>query len=342
MKKCRHLICLALVLSILAGAVPMAFAASEFTDVPDGKWYTENISYVYGNGLMNGVGNGRFDPDGTLTRGMLVTVLYRIEGEPVTPDTSFTDVPGNRYFYSAVAWAENHGIVNGRTETTFAPDDSITRQEVATILHRYTLSKGLASGDNADLSTFLDHTTISNFAKDAMSWAVGSGLLNGSYGNLDPKGNATRAQIAAILNRFCVNILDNSLNNELDTVMAYYAEYALAYASKNGSDCRFGLIYINADQIPELVLVPGGFRLAQVKVYTWYNNDVAYLGEYGMYGTLPYAPYQNAFGDYSKPMRIVEGFAYEASFDTNQFIEYGYSDMAKITRSNVDKILLGK
>ena len=261
----------------------MAFAASEFTDVPDGKWYTENVSYVYGNGLMNGVGNGR-------------------------------------------------------TETTFAPDDSITRQEVATILHRYTVAKGLAGGNNADLSTFHDYTSISNFALDAMSWAVGSGLLNGSYGNLDP----TRAQIAAILNRFCVNVLGDSLNSELETVMAYYAEYAMAYASKNGSDARFGLIYIDADQIPELVLVPGGFRLAQVKVFTWYNNDFAYLGDYGMYGTLPYAPYQNAFGDYSKPMRIVEGLAYEANFDTNQFVEYGYSSMNKITKNNVDKIILGK
>lgn len=342
MKKCKHLICLILVLSILASAVPMVFAET-FTDVPDGKWYSENVAYVYEKGLMNGISNGKFDPNGTLTRGMLVTVLYRMEGEPITPDTSFTDVAANKYYYGAVAWAQNKGIVNGKTETTFEPNTAITRQEVATILKRYTDTFDYADTSlAADLAEFIDEDAIANYAVDAMKWAVEVGLLQGSDNKLNPKGNATRAQIAAILNRFCVNILGDEQESELELVMAHYAEYALAYASKNGSDSRFGLIYIDADQIPELVCVPGGFHLAQVSVYTWYNGAVEYLGDYGMYGTLPYAPYQNAFGDYSKPMRITEGFAYETDFDTDLFIEYGYGDMTKITQNNVDKIILGK
>jgi hypothetical protein len=274
---------------------------------------------------------------------MLVTVLYRIEGEPMTPDTSFTDVAANKYYYSAVAWAENSGIVNGKTETTFEPNTPINRQEVAAILMRYTENFGYGGGEEADLTQFKDHGSISNFAKKAMSWAVATGLLNGSNGNLDPKGFATRAQIAAILNRFCDNILGDFFQSELETVMAYYAEYALAYAAKNGSDSRFDLINIDSDQIPELICVPGGFHLAQVTVYTWYNGQVMNLGEYGMYGYMPYVPYGNAFGDYSKMMMIVQGFAYEAkSYDSSKIVECGYGVMIPITRANVETMLLGK
>lgn len=346
MKHCKRMICLFLVLSILTSVIPMAFAAPIFSDVPEGKWYSENVAYVYEKGLMNGVNNGMFDPNGTLTRGMLVTVLYRMEGEPITPDTSFTDVAANKYYYGAVAWAENKGIVNGKTETTFEPNTAITRQEVATILKRYTETFGYAdTSKTADLNSygFTDIGTISKFAVDAMAWAVEVSLLNGSNGKLDPKGNATRAQIAAILNRFCENILAEDQNSELATVMAHYAEYAMAYAAENGSDSRFDLINIDSDQIPELICVPGGFHLAQVTVYTWYNGQVEDLGDYGMYGTMPYIPRENAFGDYSKPMRIVEGYASEAvEYDSSKFVEYGYGDMTKITRDNVDKILLGK
>jgi len=343
MKKSKHFICLILVLSFMLSMVPMVFAASSFPDVADNAWYAPNVQYVYDNGLMNGM-DGGFNPEGTLTRAMLVTVLHRIEGEPIAPDTSFTDVAGNAWFYGAVAWAHNIGIVNGRTDTTFEPNAPITRQEVATILLRYTQSYGYEGvSGKGDLSGFSDLDKVAGWALDAMDWAVANGLINGSDGKLLPEGNATRAQIAAILNRFCENVMGDHFQTESDRAMAGYAEAAMAYRKERGSDSRFGLIYIDADQIPELVCIPGSYHLAQATVYTWYNGEVYKMAsEYGMYGTLPYAPRENAFGDYSKPMKIWQGMAWDTEYDTSKFVEFGFGDMHKITQANVDKILLGK
>ena len=286
--------------------------------------------------------DGGFNPEGTLTRAMLVTVLHRIEGEPIAPDTSFTDVPGNSWFYGSIAWAHNLGIVNGRTETTFAPDAPITRQEVATILKRYVESYGYDSKDDGkyDLSKYPDATKVAGWALDAMGWAVDIGLINGSDGKLVPEGKATRAQIAAILNRFCENILADKFQSDSDKAMAAYAETVKAY---NGGNGWFYLVYIDADQIPELVCASGGRPTDQPNVYTWYNGRVCDLGVFGQFGTLPYAPRENSFGFYNKPMMIVQGFAYEAhNKDTSNYVELYYESMYKINQKNIDKYLLGK
>ena len=173
----------------------------DYYDLSSEQWYHAGVDYALENGLMNGVGGGRFDPDGSLTRAMLVTILYRSEN---TPDVSgesnpFADVPDGQWYTDAVIWAAKEGIVNGTSKTTFAPNDSITREQIATILCRYAGSPKVSG----DFASFSDASSVSAYAYDAMRWAVQSGIINGTDGKLAPQDNATRAQIATILMRFC-------------------------------------------------------------------------------------------------------------------------------------------
>ena len=173
----------------------------DYNDLSSEQWYHAGVDYALENGLMNGVGGGRFDPDGSLTRAMLVTILYRSEN---TPDVSgesnpFADVPDGQWYTDAVIWAAKEGIVNGTSKTTFAPNDSITREQIATILCRYAGSPKVSG----DFASFSDASSVSAYAYDAMRWAVQSGIINGTDGKLAPQDNATRAQIATILMRFC-------------------------------------------------------------------------------------------------------------------------------------------
>ena len=149
---------------------------------------------------MNGTGDGIFEPDGALTRAMLVTILYRSEGEPSVEGLKnpFQDVADGQWYTKAVIWAADKGIVNGTSETTFDPDANITREQIAAILHRYA-GKPETKGD---LASFPDAATVSDYAKTAMAWAVEKGIIGGSDGKLDPRSNATRAQVAAILMRY--------------------------------------------------------------------------------------------------------------------------------------------
>ena len=177
-----------------------------FTDLDADAWYHEGVDYALTNGLMNGVGGGRFEPDGQLTRAQLVTVLYRAAGEPDTGKqvNPFTDVPDDTWYTKAVIWAANNGIVNGVAKNTFAPDDSITREQIAAMLYRYA---GAEAAKEDKLSAFPDAAKVSNWAKEALNWAVAGGLINGvadanGTANLEPQATATRAQIATILMRW--------------------------------------------------------------------------------------------------------------------------------------------
>lgn len=179
-----------------------------FTDVGPGDWFLENVKYVYEKGLMNGTGDTTFSPKKTTNRAMIVTILHRLEGTPA-PDAQapFTDVPAGQYYAEAVAWAAANSIVNGTSETTYAPLNNITREQMAAILYRYAQYKGYDVSGSADLSAFTDATSISDYAVSALQWAVDAGLINGKgNGILDPKGSATRAEVSAILSRFCENI----------------------------------------------------------------------------------------------------------------------------------------
>ena len=177
-----------------------------FTDLDAKAWYHEGVDYVLTNGLMNGVGGGKFEPDGQLTRAQLVTVLYRAAGEPDTGKqvNPFTDVPDDTWYTKAVIWAANNGIVNGVAKNTFAPDDSITREQIAAMLYRYA---GAEAAKEDKLSAFPDAAKVSDWAKEALNWAVASGLINGvananGTASLEPQATATRAQIATILMRW--------------------------------------------------------------------------------------------------------------------------------------------
>lgn len=177
-----------------------------FSDLDAKAWYHEGVDYALTNSLMNGVGGGRFEPDGQLTRAQLVTVLYRAAGEPDTGKqvNPFTDVADDTWYTKAVIWAANNGIVNGVAKNVFAPDASITREQIAAMLYRYA---GAEAAKEDKLSAFPDAAKVSDWAKEALNWAVASGLINGvadanGTASLEPQATATRAQIATILMRW--------------------------------------------------------------------------------------------------------------------------------------------
>ena len=175
-----------------------------FTDVTEGDWFYDAVRYAYETGLMDGVGDSLFAPNSETTRAQLVTILYRLEGEPEVSGTSgFTDVEADIWYTDAVAWAAQNGIVNGVSDTEFAPGDDITREQLAAILYRYAACQGYDVSQRADLSGFGDASSISGYAQEALSWAHAQGLVLGfEDGSLRPQGTASRAQIAAVLMRF--------------------------------------------------------------------------------------------------------------------------------------------
>ncbi|MBR7032319.1 MAG: S-layer homology domain-containing protein, partial [Clostridia bacterium] len=188
----------------LITAIPAGAAKIDFSDVAETRWSASAIKYAVDNGYMNGVGNGRFDPAGPLTRGMVATVLWRREGSPApTAPGGFVDVPAGAWYADAVAWAKETGVVNGMTATTFAPNAFITREQLATMLFRFSSTAPVSVPERADLSPFADDEKTSAWAKESLEWAVEAGLINGTDGNrLAPSGNATREQFAAIIERY--------------------------------------------------------------------------------------------------------------------------------------------
>ena len=186
---------------------PNAQKLVEFADVPKNAWYVGAVEYAVQNGLMNGVGDGQFDPEGSMTRAMLVTVLWRFEGEPEAGTNTFSDVPNGQWYTDAVAWAAANGVVNGVGKNRFDPEGKITREQMATILYRYAEKKWIDTSKRAELGAFPDAKQVSTYAKDAVQWAVAEKIINGSDGKLLPQGNATRAQVATILMRFIENIV---------------------------------------------------------------------------------------------------------------------------------------
>lgn len=178
-----------------------------FADVKEGAWYYEAVSYVYGHSLMNGTSSTMFSPSMTTTRSMLVTILYRYEGSPAVGTSSFPDVKPGMFYTDAAAWAAANGVVNGYSDGRFAPDDTVTREQMAAILYRYAQYKGWNVDGRADLSAYTDSGRISPYAREAMAWANHVGLITGVGGNmLAPRGSATRAEAATILMRFCKNV----------------------------------------------------------------------------------------------------------------------------------------
>lgn len=180
-----------------------------FGDVKSADWFYNDVKYVYDKGMMAGTAADVFAPNATTTRAMIVTILYRLEGSPaVTGTSAFVDVPAGQWYTDAVNWAAANQIVKGTSATTFAPNDSITREQMAAILYRYAQYKGYDVTKKADLSGYSDNSQVSAYAKDALAWANAAKLINGvTNTTLAPQGNATRAQVSAILHRFCDGVV---------------------------------------------------------------------------------------------------------------------------------------
>ena len=177
----------------------------DFLDVSRTDWFYYDVRYVCENGLMNGTSRNRFSPYGTATRGMLVTILYRMENEPrCFGSAAFSDVKPGAYYEKAVVWASQNNIVSGYTDGTFRPDAPVTREQLASILYRYTLYRGqdVSAGETTSLTGYGDAQAVSSYALPAMRWACGTGFLQGANGKLNPSGLATRAQLAAMLHRY--------------------------------------------------------------------------------------------------------------------------------------------
>ena len=177
--------------------------AFPFTDVPTSAWFYDSVRNVYENYIMNGVSPTLFQPNGTMSRAMVATVLWRLEGEPEMDDTSvFTDVPRGQWYTQAIAWAYEQGIITGYGGGRFGPQDNVTRQQLAAMLFRYAKTMDLDGGERATLSAYRDQGQVADWAREAFAWAVAKGHINGtSPTTLSPTGTATRAQCAAILTR---------------------------------------------------------------------------------------------------------------------------------------------
>ena len=179
-----------------------------FTDVAKDAWYFPAVEYVYNNELMNGTNGGlTFEPNVNLNRAMMAAVLYNMEGGPACDKSGlFSDVADGKWYTDAVNWAASNNIVSGMPDGTYAPDQALTREQMASILYRYAEYKGIDVSARADLSTFTDGTTVSPWAQDVVQWAVAEKLMSGNGNELQPKGTATRAQVATVLMNYCENV----------------------------------------------------------------------------------------------------------------------------------------
>ena len=185
-------------------------SAFPFVDVPETNWAYGDIVWAYKGGLMNGTGDGTtFEPNATTTRGMIVTVLWRMEDKPVaSAKAAFLDVTYGAYYAKAIAWAAEHKIVEGYDSSKFGPENRITREQMSAILYRYAKYKGydVSIGANTNSISYFDSESVSKYAVPAIQWACGAGLVKGADGKLMPQGDAERGQVAAILHRFCENV----------------------------------------------------------------------------------------------------------------------------------------
>lgn len=208
----KRLLSLALALCLVCSLLPgTALAAGEnpFTDVPASHWAHDDITYVYENDLMNGTDGSLFSPESTTTRAQVVTVLYRLAGQPAANwENPFWDVPASAWFHDAVTWAWENDITGGVSSTHFGAGNAVTREQLAAFLYRYAQDQGYDTSARADLSGYSDAGLVSSYATEALSWANATGLITGTTATtLSPKGSATRAQVATILSRFCQDVI---------------------------------------------------------------------------------------------------------------------------------------
>lgn len=200
---------LCLVCSLLPGTALAAAGPNPFWDIPASHWAHDDITYVYENDLMNGTDGSLFSPESTTTRAQVVTVLYRLAGQPAADWANpFWDVPASAWFHDAVTWAWENDITGGVSSTHFGAGNAVTREQLATFLYRYAQDQGYDTSARADLSGYSDAGLVSSYATEALSWANATGLITGTTATtLSPQGSATRAQVATILSRFCQDVI---------------------------------------------------------------------------------------------------------------------------------------
>lgn len=185
------------------GSGAVVTAPLTFTDVAPGAWYYADVRYVVEKGLFQGLSADTFAPGSTMQRSMMTTVLHRLAGQPTAAYAPvFTDIPDGQWYSQGTIWCARFGVVSGMGDGTFAPRMDVTRQQIAVMLYNYAAKMGFAPGERGDIAGFSDASSVASWAREAVSWAVGAGLLNGSDGALLPGNNATRAQVAAMLHRF--------------------------------------------------------------------------------------------------------------------------------------------
>ena len=186
----------------VSGIFSLISSGLPFVDVNSGAWYYDAVSFVYNKGIMNGVTSTTFEPNSTITRGMVVTMLWRMAGEPYVSGGSFSDVASGRYYSTAVAWAAKNGIVDGYSSTVFGVNDPVTREQFATILYRYAKYMGYST-TGSSLTGYYDANSVSSWARDAMGWAAKNGIITGSGNSrLNPTGTASRAEVAQMFMSF--------------------------------------------------------------------------------------------------------------------------------------------
>lgn len=273
MKTCRQLGALLLSFSLMLSLGMNTFAAAEdtgFSDVDAGAWYAGAVEYVRDNGLMSGVSDTAFAPDESMTRGMLVTTLYRLAGSPPLANENlgypFADVPGDAWYADGVYWARLNGVVSGYSDERFGPDDPVTREQAAAILWRYAGSPAAQAGQS-----FADESEISLYAAQAVDWARAIGIMNGSDGNrFLPGERATRAQVAIIL--------QNYLTADAPVEPAENANVLVVYFSATG----------NTGQVAEHIAAATGgdlFEIVPAEPYTsadldWNDENSRVVYEY--------------------------------------------------------------
>lgn len=205
-----------LILCIISSSLLCFAEEIGFSDVNESDWFYSDVQYVHENKLMNGTSSTEFSPEEKTTRGMIVTILWRLEGEPFVNGKEFADVSGDSYYHNAVSWAAANGIVSGYDETTFGPEDSATREQLATIIYRYASYKKCDLSKTASLDKYKDKTEISDYAVKSLEWASANGIITGTTNEkLSPKDFVTRCQIAAILKRLCINVISANKTQEV-------------------------------------------------------------------------------------------------------------------------------
>lgn len=234
----------------------------QFKDVKSSDWYFDAVQYAYEHDLMNGTGTATFSPKDTATRGMMVTILYNLEGKPTAGNPSFTDVPPDKWYAVPIAWANANGIVSGYGNGKFGPNDPISREQMATILYQYAKYKQFDLTVTGNISTFIDGEKTSKSAVIPCNWAVGKGLISG-VGNhqIDPIGNAERSHIAAIMKSFCERVMNKV---ETKTLFHFDPSTVTSVTLLNGNKLTKVKI-VEPNQIKDIVNLLNNFSYASTQ-----------------------------------------------------------------------------